>query len=131
MCVCVCVCTQKLVPRSEQNLTQITHTHTCTHAHTHTHTHTHTHPLRMSSFVKLCFVICEHTAGYKGEELIRDVSEEVRQMASNTAFYITPCDTVYRGINMVETAHCFNSSENCSYSVDPVICHTALTVNSV
>ncbi len=32
---------------------------------------------------------------------------------------------------MVETAHYYNSSEKCSYSIDSVICHTALPVNSV
>ncbi len=55
------------------------------------HTHTHTQKDFEDVLVckTVCFAICEHTTGYKGEELIRDVSEEGRQMASNTAFYIT------------------------------------------
>ncbi len=50
----------------------------------------------------MCFPICKHTAVYKGEELIRDVSEGI-QRASNTAFYIALWYCIV--FTMVEPAH--------------------------
>ncbi len=80
----------------------------------------------------VCFAICEHTAVYKAEQLIRDVSER-RQMASNTAFYIALCHVIlyslYHGRVHITITHL--TSETFSYSIDSVICHTALTVISV
>ncbi len=125
VCVCVCVCVCTYLPISWGQIG----TQKWAKPDKSTHTHTHTKPFEDVLICKtVFFAICEHTAGYKGEELIRDVSDGIKY---SILHYITPCDTVYRGITMVETAHYYNSSEKCSCSVDSVIYHTALTVNSV
>ncbi len=93
--------------------------------------------LRTSSFVKLCVLPFVNTQQDTRERNWSVIDQRcIRRRETDGIKYsilhhITPLDTVYRSITMVETAHYYNSSEKCSYSVDSVICHTALTVNSV